>query len=150
MAESARTEGHGNNGECSHTAFGRGDGDRLSSAPVVAQETSRANALGIYGWKTPTMESFELPESDDLIIAFHLGGSRNVRAIGDQGLSRTFSAPGLLTLLQPGRTAAFRTEGHISLVTLHVPKTAAGVFPGDTSSAIAQPLASRFAFRVSR
>lgn len=117
------------------------------TAPEVAQETAPSNGIGVYGWSTRPMESFELSESDDLILALHLGGSRSVRAITDQGLSKVCSAPGLLTLLQPGRTAAFRTEGRISLVTLHIPKATVGLVQTDDLSALVQPAVSRFAFR---
>lgn len=117
------------------------------AAPEVVEETGPANGLGIYGWKTPPMEGFKLPKSEDLILALHLGGSRCVRAVTDQGLSRSFSAPGLLTLLAPGRTAAFRTEGHISLVTLHIGKAAVDAVQAEQLSQLVQSAGSRFAFR---
>ncbi|MGQ0620143.1 MAG: helix-turn-helix transcriptional regulator [Panacagrimonas sp.] len=117
------------------------------SSPEVVQETAPSGGVGIYGWSTQPMDGFELAASDDLVIALHLGGSRCVRAITDQGLSRARSAPGLLTLLRPGRTASFRTEGKISLVTLHVPKAAIGIVQAEDLDALAQPAISRFAFR---
>lgn len=118
------------------------------SAPEVVAETESAHGLGIYGWKTPPMEGFELPESDALVVALHLGGSRCVRAITEQGLSRSYSAPGLVTILPPGRAVAFRTEGSISLVTLHVPRTTLGVVQAEylRSPEELTPL-SNFAFR---
>lgn len=123
-------------------------------SPDVVEETAPEaeqqgdGKVGIYGWKTPRIDSFELPESDELIIALHLGGSRRVRAITDQGLSRSRSAPGLITVLPPGRTAAFRTEGSVSLMTLHVPcalaKTLSLPITATVEPAWQQP---RFAFR---
>ena len=89
--------------------------------PEVAAEAPQNPGFGIYGWTTPPMEGFALPETDSLIIALHLGGSRCVRAVTGEGLSRSYSAPGLLTVLPAGQPAAFRTGGGISLVTLHVP-----------------------------
>ncbi|MDB5985817.1 MAG: DNA-binding protein AraC-type [Nevskia sp.] len=89
--------------------------------PEVAEETGRASGVGIYGWKTPPMEGFELPETEELIVALHLGGSRRVRAVTRDGLSRSYSVPGLLTILPPGRSSAFLTEGSVSLVSLHIP-----------------------------
>lgn len=103
--------------------------------------------LGLYGWKTPRLDGFELPASEELIIALHLGGSRQVRAVTGDGLSRSRSMPGLLTILPPGRAAAFRTEGSVSLVSLHVPaRLAAGLSipTGDDATRLWQP---RFAFR---
>lgn len=92
--------------------------------PEIADERSDAAHVGIYSWRTPPMEGFCLPESDDLIVALHLGGSRKVRAITESGLSRTVSIPGLVTVLPPMCRAAFRTAGSISLVTLHIPQAA--------------------------
>ena len=120
--------------------------------PEVVEETAAANEqspdnVGIYGWKTPCMDGFELPESDELIVALHLGGSRRVRAVTDQGLSRSCSTPGLLTILPPGRSAAFRTEGSISLVSLHIPKSLAASMSLPVAAAPDQPWLPRFAFR---
>jgi len=114
--------------------------------PEVVEETVPPlpgvdGQLGLYGWKTPRLDGFEVPETDELIIALHLGGSRQVRAVTDAGYSRGRSMPGLVTVLPPGRSAAFRTGGSVSLVSLHVPAPlAAGLsLPADW-----QP---RFAFR---
>ncbi len=121
-------------------------------SPEVVEETApaaehTAGNVGIYGWKTPRMDGFELPESDELIVALHLGGSRKVRAVTDQGLSRSRSTPGLLTILPPGRSAAFRTEGSISLVSLHVPKSLAAEMSLPVTASPDQPWLPRFAFR---
>lgn len=120
--------------------------------PEVVEETAPATEhaagnVGIYGWKTPRMDGFELPESDELIVALHLGGSRKVRAVTDQGLSHSRSTPGLLTILPPGRSAAFRTEGSISLVSLHVPKSLAAEMSLPVTANADQPWLPRFAFR---
>lgn len=110
-------------------------------------EPSRAAGLGIYRWKTPAMESFELPESDELIVALHLGGSRRVRAITERGLSRNCSAPGLLTVLPPNRRVAFRTDGSISLVSLHISRATVEALRSEPLQRLAQSGAARFAFR---
>ncbi|MBA4286513.1 MAG: hypothetical protein C0434_13390 [Xanthomonadaceae bacterium] len=116
------------------------------AAPPSASSCDGGN-VGIYGWKTPQMEGFELPASDDLIVALHLGGSRRVRAITNGGLSRCRSAPGLLTILPPGRSAAFRTEGSISLMSLHVPGTLVSEFPQPPGNNRDGSWLPRFAFR---
>lgn len=113
-------------------------------APEVAEEVRIGGGLGIYGWKTPEMDGFELPETDDLILALHLGGSRRVREVTDRGLSSTCSMPGLVTLLPPGRPVAFRTDGSVRLMTLHLPN--AGVRAGPLAR-LTQVPAPRFAFR---
>ena len=113
-------------------------------APDVAANVDVGNGLGIYGWQTPEMDGFELPETEELVIALHLGGSRDVRAVTSDGLSRTRSAPGLITLIPAGRPVAFRTQGRVSLMTLHLPR------PVDSSDPLARLLSTetpRFAFR---
>lgn len=90
-------------------------------APERALALQRGGAA-LYGWNTPAMDGFELPETDELVLALHLGGSRAVRAVTDHGLSQTRSTPGLVTLLPPGRTFAFRTAGAIRVATLHLPR----------------------------
>lgn len=113
-------------------------------APEVAEEVRAGTGVGIYGWKTPDIEGFELPETDELVLALHLGGSRRVREVTDRGLSRTCSTPGLVTLLPPRRPAAFRTEGSVRLMTLHLP---GGMDPGGSFARLVQASSSRFAFR---
>lgn len=98
----------------------------------------------LYRWNTPEMEGFELPANDELIFALHLGGSRRVHAVTDRGLSRAQSIPGMVTVLPPGRAAAFRTNGSIRVGTLHLPR------PADDDSPLARLARSpapRFAFR---
>jgi AraC family transcriptional regulator len=89
-------------------------------APDIASEAALPGSVGIYTWSTPSIDGFELPECDDLVIAMHLGGSRQVRAITERGPSRSRSLPGRLTILPAGRSAAFQTDGSIHLVSLHV------------------------------
>lgn len=117
-------------------------------SPELADEHAVATTLGIYRWQTPPMESFSLPETGDLIVALHLGGSREVRAITESGLSHAVSMPGLMTVLPPRRTAAFRTVGSISLVTLHIPAGAAQQCCDQTSiSRLTRSSSAQFAFR---
>jgi AraC family transcriptional regulator len=115
--------------------------------PEIAEISSACAGLGVYGWSTPPMEGFELPRSDELVLALHIGGSRRVRAVTDRGLSRSLSVPGRVTLLPPDRTAAFRTEGSISLMSLHVPCTMLESLPSTHLRTLTQPNAARFAFR---
>lgn len=92
--------------------------------PEIGREALLPASVGIYRWSTPNMDGFELPGCEDLVVAMHLGGSRQVRAITEQGPSRSRSSPGLLTILPAGRAAAFRTEGSVRLVSLHISRDA--------------------------
>ncbi len=114
-------------------------------APQVAREIVAGARLGIYGWQTPDFEGFELPESDELVLALHLGGSRHVRAVTGQGLSRAQSAPGMITILPPGQPVAFRTEGSVRVATLHLSHVD-GADDGPLQR-LARCPAPRFAFR---
>lgn len=119
-------------------------------APAVAAEAEAVSegesGIGIYDWRTPDMAGFELPETDELVIALHLGGSRRVRAVTDRGLSRAFSTPGLVTILPPGRSVAFNTAGSIDVMTLHVPPSVQRISSIEPSLG-AGAAAPRFAFR---
>ena len=112
-------------------------------APQVAREIVAGARLGIYGWQTPDFEGFELPESDELVLALHLGGSRRVRAVTDHGLSRSQSTPGMVTILPPGRPVAFRTEGSVRVATLHLSRGDGRDSPLERLARCAAP---RFAF----
>lgn len=111
-------------------------------APEVADATLAG--VGVYGWSTPSMEGFELPATDELVVALHLGGSRSVQAVTDAGLSSTCSEPGLITVLPPGRPAAFRTAGGVQLMTLHVRESST---TGDLRAQLATTARSVFAMR---
>lgn len=100
-------------------------------APEVERESGAYGGIGVYLWSTPPMREFSLPGFDETVIALHLGGSRRVRAITAAGLSAEYSAPGMLTLLPPHHPAAFRTDGSVRLITVHIPSAAANA--GDLS-----------------
>lgn len=125
--------------------------DALRSAfrvePEAAEDAEAGSGLGVYAWKTPPIEEFALPGTDELIVALHLGGARQVRAITDDGLSRAFSSPGLVTLLPPHQASAFHTGGGVSLVTIHVPKSGAGDARDRYVDRLAALRSPRFAFR---
>lgn len=122
----------------------------VAPAVAVAAEAEATDdgesGIGIYDWRTPDMSGFELPETDELVIALHLGGSRRVRAVTDRGLSRACSTPGLVTILPPGRSVAFNTSGSIDVMTLHVPQSVQRVSSIDPTLG-AGAAAPRFAFR---
>lgn len=114
-------------------------------APSTALELSLGPGIGLYGWDTPEMEGFRLPENDELVLALHLGGSRRVRAVHEGGgLSEACSRPGLVTLLPPGQAACFRTEGSVRVATLHLARPREW---NDGLSALCRPGAAHFAVR---
>lgn len=131
---------HSNNSRRAEQAFRTA----FRVAPKVAREVVAGARLGIYGWQTPDFEGFELPESDELVLALHLGGSRKVRAVTDHGLSRAQSTPGMVTILPPGRPVAFRTEGSVRVATLHLSR---GGDDNGPLERLARCTAPRFAFR---
>jgi AraC family transcriptional regulator len=119
----------------------------LRVAPELARETGARDGFGIYAWNTPQLDGFALPENDELVLALHLGGSDRVRAVTDRGLSRGCSVPGLMTVLPPGRAAAFRTDGGVRFATFHVPRTALARTFAASPAGSAPLTEGRFAFR---
>lgn len=116
--------------------------------PEVMGEPGGVYGLGVYGWRTPFVEGFEVPENDELIVALHLGGSQRVREVLSGGLSPTRSHTGRLTLMPPRRRAEFSTLGGVSFVSLHIPARAMTVDPGlDHLRLLTRPGSARFAFR---
>jgi AraC family transcriptional regulator len=102
--------------------------DALCSAvhvePSLVRESRALGGLCVCAWKTPWLEGFELPETDELILAYHRGGSSSVRAVWGDSRSRSRSTPGLLSLIPPGHRVAYYTGGQVSFTTVHVSRLA--------------------------
>jgi AraC family transcriptional regulator len=98
----------------------------------------------VCAWKTPWIEGFQLPETDELILAYHRGGSREVRSLRGDSPSRTRSVPGLLSLIPPGRAVAYYTGGDVSFTTVHVNRAALNEV---VDRGARECLEERFAFR---
>jgi AraC family transcriptional regulator len=113
-------------------------------APSLVRESRAFGGLCVCAWKTPWMEGFELPETDELILAYHRGGSHNVRSLQGDSMSRLRSIPGLLSLIPPGRPVAYYTGGEVSFTTVHISRMALNeVLDRGAREAIHE----RFAFR---
>jgi AraC family transcriptional regulator len=93
-------------------------------APSLVRESRAFGGLCVCAWKTPWMEGFELPETDELILAYHRGGSHDVRSLRGDSVSRLRSIPGLLSLIPPGRPVAYYTGGEVSFTTVHISRMA--------------------------
>jgi AraC family transcriptional regulator len=93
-------------------------------APSLVRESRAFGGLCVCAWKTPWMEGFELPETDELILAYHRGGSHDVRSLRGDAVSRLRSIPGLLSLIPPGRPVAYYTGGEVSFTTVHISRMA--------------------------
>lgn len=95
-----------------------------SAIPVHPQRANESTALGelaVCTWKTPWIRGFDLPANDDLIIALHREGSREVRAVRDELISDTHSVPGQITCIPPGRDHKFNVSGEVGFETIHIP-----------------------------
>ena len=112
-------------------------------APSLYRESRAFGGISVCAWNTPWLESFALPETDDLTFAYHRGGSNDVRVLRGDEWSRVRSTPGLLTLIPPGRRVAYHTRGAVSFATVHVSRAALLEFvPAGAGS-----FEDRFAFR---
>jgi AraC family transcriptional regulator len=122
--------------------------DALSSAvhaaPSLARESRVFGGLCVCAWKTPWIEGFELPQTDELILAYHRGGSHEVRALKGDSPSRVRSIPGLLSLIPPGHAVAYYTGGDVSFTTVHVSREA---LTEVVDREARESLVERFAFR---
>ncbi|HEY3658986.1 MAG TPA: AraC family transcriptional regulator [Steroidobacteraceae bacterium] len=112
--------------------------------PSLIRESRVFGGVCVCAWDTPWLEGFELPESDELMLAYHSRGSHDVRRQQGALLSRNRSIPGLLTLIPPGHSVAYHTGGHVSFTTLHISRTALGEF---LRSGADLPAHDLFAFR---
>jgi AraC family transcriptional regulator len=112
--------------------------------PSLVRESRVFGGVCVCAWDTPWLEGFELPETDELILAHHSRGSHDVRRQQGTILSRSRSIPGLLTLIPPGHSVAYHTGGRVSFTTVHVSRTALGEF---LRSGADLPAHDLFAFR---
>ncbi len=91
------------------------------SGPSLARRVRSRKGVGLYGWNTGPVQEVHLPETEELVLSLHLGGSRRVRLFTSEGLSRSVSRPGDVTLMPQGRPVSFRTEGAVDFATVHFP-----------------------------
>jgi AraC family transcriptional regulator len=122
--------------------------EALTSAVHVGPSLVRVSrvfgGVCVCAWDTPWLDGFELPESDELMLAYHSRGSHDVRRQQGALLSRNRSIPGLLTLIPPGHSVAYHTGGRVSFTTLHISRAALGEF---LRSGTDLPAHDLFAFR---
>lgn len=89
--------------------------------PSLVQESPTRKGVGLYGWNTGPVREVHIPETRELILTVHLGGSRRVRVVTEAGLSRSYSKPGNFTLIPRGQPVSFLTEGAVDFATVHFP-----------------------------
>lgn len=89
--------------------------------PLLVQESPTRKGVGLYGWNTGPVREVHIPETRELILTVHLGGSRRVRVFTEAGPSRSFSRPGNFTLIPRGQPVSFLTEGAVDFATVHFP-----------------------------
>ena len=93
------------------------------SGPSLARRVRSRKGVGLYGWNTGPVQEVHLPETEELVLSLHLGGSRRVRVFTSEGLSRSVSRPGDVTLMPQGRPVSFRTDGAVDFATVHFPSS---------------------------
>jgi AraC family transcriptional regulator len=96
----------------------------IAIGPTLVRESLAFGGVSVCAWETPWLEGFTLPETDDLILALHSRGSRDVRWRLDARLSEQRSFPGLVTLIPPGHSVAYHTGGPVSFTTVHINRAA--------------------------
>lgn len=90
-----------------------------TSGPSLVRDSDARRGVGLYGWNTGPVQEVHIPENGELIVSLHLGGARRVRLFTHEGLTRSFSKPGDITLMPRGKPISFRTDGAVEFATLH-------------------------------
>ncbi len=91
------------------------------TTPSLVRDGNARRRVGLYGWTTAPTKEVHIAETRELIVSVHLGGARRVRVYTEQGLSRSFSKPGDITLIPRGQPVSYRTEGQVEFATVHFP-----------------------------
>lgn len=92
----------------------------LTVAPSLTNPSTGWKAVSAYLWQTPWLSSYELAESDELIVALHTGGMSRVRAKVRNGWSSSSSSPGHLHVIPAGHPTGFRPQGELEFVSIHI------------------------------
>ncbi len=120
-------------------AFSKG----LGTPPVLANDASAWGGISVCDWRSPWLAGFELHENDDFVIAYHSGGSRQVRAACNGPWSESKSTPGLISVIPPGRRVEYRIGGKVGFSSVHIPRS---LFEGLVQSGFGWQADFRFAF----
>jgi AraC family transcriptional regulator len=92
----------------------------LTVAPAVASDGPQWKEVMACVWRTPRLSSYDLPETDEAIVALHTGGMRSVRARVDGGWSRVGSNPGHVHVIPPRFPTGFKPQGELEFVSVHI------------------------------
>lgn len=100
--------------------------------PSIVRDNPSPRRVGLYAWRTGPTREVHIAKTRELTLSVHLAGARRVRVFTEQGLTRSFSRPGDITLVPAGQAISYRTEGEVGFATLH--------FPLESSIALADPV----------
>lgn len=92
----------------------------LRVPPQAASGGPEWRDVSAYQWRTPRISSYDVGETDELIVALHTGGARGVRTRLGGAWSRTASSPGHLHVIPPRVPSAFAPEGELEFVSVHI------------------------------
>lgn len=94
------------------------------AGPLLTRDSQARRSVELHGWNTGPTKEVHIAETHELIMSVHLGGARRVRVFTENGLSRSFSKPGDITLIPRGKPVSYRTDGAVQFATVHFPVTA--------------------------
>ncbi|WP_293397579.1 helix-turn-helix domain-containing protein [Nevskia sp.] len=115
--------------------------------PSLERSRGPRKGIGLYGWRMAPTKEVHIPETRELILSVHLGGARRVRVYTEQGLSRSFSKPGDITLIPRGQAVRYRTDGEVEFATVHFPVNASTLRSGALSAGMLNLPTCLFALR---
>src|ERR1044071_8171618 len=92
----------------------------LCVPPAMTSEGRRWKEVTACLWKTPRLVSYELAETDELIVALHTGGMSRVRMRFGRGWSSNESNPGPLHVIPAGVPTGFKPQGELEFFSVHI------------------------------
>jgi AraC family transcriptional regulator len=114
--------------------------------PSFVRDDPARRCIALYGWRTGPTQEVHIARTREVILSVHLGGARRVRVYTEEGLSRSFSKPGDITLVPSNHAVSYRTGGEVEFATLHFPVGAA-VANDEVTSTLSNLNACLFALR---
>lgn len=88
--------------------------------------------ISLYRWGLPPVRDVRIPKTSEVTMAVHLAGVRHIRVFTRNGVSRSCSRPGDITLIPRDRPIHYLIDGGVEFATLHLAGSARRIL-GDSA-----------------
>ncbi|MBL6752202.1 MAG: helix-turn-helix transcriptional regulator [Nevskia sp.] len=95
----------------------------FGSAPALSSERRAWPSVTVCLWQIRWLDSYVVPESDEMIVACHTGGVSAARTMLGGGWSDRCSGPGQLHMIPPGHRTAWKIDGALRFSSIHLPRS---------------------------